>query len=141
MQISYIENEDQLKLVLDFCYDILGKHLKQVDNYKYGDWQKRIENYSRVLIFAQQDKKVIAAVLGRPESTESLVMGFTACDENYRMRGITKKLIQRFETNAKDLNFKYITLGADKNAEKFYEKCGYKSIGDIHGQQIYQKVL
>lgn len=41
----------------------------------------------------------------------------------------------------KQSGFKYITLGADKNAEGFYEKLGYSIINEMRGQKIYQKVL
>lgn len=141
IQISTIENETQLKLVLEICYNILGQHLRKIDGYKYEDWLEKIDKYSKLLLYAHDENKIIAAVLGRHESADSLVMGFTACEENYRMRGITRKLVQEFEMNAKKLNYKYITLGADKDAEVFYEKCGYIAINEVHGQCIYQKIL
>lgn len=39
------------------------------------------------------------------------------------------------------MSFRYITLGADKSAEGFYEKCGFHEIFEIHGQKIYQRML
>ena len=86
-------------------------------------------------------ERPIAAVLGRPESADSLVMGLVACDEAYRRQGITRKLVRRFDENAKLLGFKYITLGAADDAWGFYEKCGYSAIAEVHGQKIFQKVL
>lgn len=153
------ETDEQLKAVLEFCYGILGQYLREVENYRYEDWQKRIEKYSPLLLYAvdADDEKsgaasksavaaaseaaVIAAVLGRPENSDSLVMGFAACDEKYRRQGITSELIRKFELNAAEMKFKYITLGADKDAEGFYEKCGYNNIFEVHGQKIYQKIL
>jgi len=141
IEISHITIETQLESVLELCYKILGQHLREVDGYKYDDWKERLEKHSHLLLHAFDDDNIVAAVLGRPESADSLVMGFTACDEKYRKRGITKKLVQKFELNAKSENFKYITLGADKDAEAFYEKCGYIAINELHGQKIYQKIL
>ena len=140
-KIRCVENEEQLKAVLELCYSILGNHLKDVDNYRYEDWKKRLEKDNELLIFACESEKVVAAVLGRRESDESLVLGFVACDEKYRGRGITKELMARFEDNAEKMGFKYITLGADDKATGFYEKCGYKIINEVHGQKIYQKLL
>ena len=139
MEIYYVENTEQLDAVLALCYDVLGEHLREVDNYKYADWKDRIGKYSQLLIYARENTDVIAAVLGRPETAEGLVMGFVACHKDFRMRGITSRLVQRFEMNAKDLGFKYITLGADSKSEVFYEKCGYRMINEIHGQKIFQK--
>lgn len=141
MEIAYIENESQLKPVLALCYDILGHHLKEIDYYSYEAWKERIESYSRLLVYARVNGEIVAAVLGRPENNDSLVMGFTACVLGSRMKGITKALVERFENNAKEMNFKRITLGADKDAEGFYEKCGYTVCDEMHGQKIYRKEL
>jgi len=141
MDITAIHNETQLAAVLELCYGILGQHLRDIDGYRYEEWLARLEKHSFLLLYAHENGKPIAAVLGRPENADSLVMGFAACDEAYRKRGITRMLTQLFEANAKEAGFKYITLGADKAAESFYEKCGYVCINELHGQKIYQKVL
>jgi GNAT superfamily N-acetyltransferase len=140
-QITFIKSENELKPVLEFSYNILGQHLREVENYKYEDWKERIDTYSGLLVYAHIDDTIISAVLGRKENNDSLVMGFVACDENFRMKGITKQLIEQFEINAKKLGFKYITLGAYKDAEEFYKKCGYTIIKNIHNQNIFQKFL
>ena len=140
-QISYIENEAQLKPVLDMCYEVLGQHYSEYEHYTYEAWSIRIEKHSPVLLYAHIDNKVVAAVLGRPENEDSLVMGFTACDKNHRRQGITRHLVNQFEENARALGFKYITLGAQKDAEAFYEKCGYKVITEMNEQKIFQKVF
>lgn len=49
------------------------------------------------------------------------------------------KIDETFEEKARELGYKYITLGSKEDA--FYEKCGYKTIFEINGQNIYQKVL
>lgn len=138
-QISYVETEEQLKQVLDFCYDILGQDLRDVVHYRYEDWKERLENDNKLLVYAYEDGKVISAVLGRRESGESLVCGFVACEASRRRQGITKRLMDRFEAEAVRAGFRYITLGS--KADEFYEKCGFQVINEMHGQRIYQKVL
>lgn len=137
MTMKEIKTEQELKQVLDLCYRILGEN----DSELYGctAWKERLRNGLQPLVYAVEDEKIVSAVLGRAENSDSLVIGFVACDENYRRRGITKKLMFYFEDLAKKLGFKYITLGSEEDA--FYEKCGYKIIFQVHGQNIYQKQL
>lgn len=132
-----IETEQELKDVLEMCYDILGTD--NTDIYGYDAWYKRFLDGMQPLVFAIKDGKIVSAVLGRAENEESLVVGFTACHEEYRKQGITGKLMNYFEDLAKKKGFKYITLGSKEDG--FYEKCGYKVIFQIHGQNIFQKVL
>ena len=132
-----IETESELKRVLELCYKVLGA--TNDDLYGYDAWYKRLQDGLQPLVYAQQDDKIVSAVLGRAENEESLVIGFVACDENYRNQGITKKLLAYFEKLAREKEFRYITLGSEEDA--FYEKCGYKAIFQIQGQNIYQKIL
>ena len=53
-EISYIETEEQLKPVLDFCYDILGQHLRDIENYRYDDWKDRITLDNKLLVYAMR---------------------------------------------------------------------------------------
>jgi len=140
-QISVIENEIQLKSALELCYDILGQHYREDEIYGYESWQKRLEKYNSVLLYAHIDGNAVAAVLGRPENDDSIIIGFTACGMEYRKQGITGALLKQFEENAKTLGFKYVTLGSDPDAEEFYKKNGYKVIGEANGRKILQKFL
>lgn len=91
------------------------------------------------MLYAKKDNTIVAAVLGRAENEDSMVLGFVACDANYRRQGITKSLIEKFENTCKNMNYKYITLGSKEDI--FYEKCGYKVIQQMNGQNIYQKLI
>jgi len=113
IQIAIIETEDQLKPVLAFCYEILGQHYRDYEQYIYEAWQNRMGVFSPILSYAHADNTVVAAVLGRPENEDSLIMGFTACHEDYRKKGITSRLVKQFEENAKTMGFK-------KNFYKMY---------------------
>ena len=132
-----IKTEQELKNVLKLCYSVLGEN--NSDLYGYEAWRKRLFDGQQPLVYAEKDGRVVSAVLGRAENKESLVIGFVACDPDYRGKGITKDLMQFFEESAKKMGFKYITLGSE--ADAFYEKCGYKLLFQVHDQNIYQKVL
>lgn len=134
--IKEIKTEQELADVLDLCYRILGEDHSEI--YGYEAWRKRIAN-GDPMVYGEKEGKILSAVLGREESEESLVIGFVACEEEYRRQGITKSLMIYFEEIARKKKYKYITLGSKEDA--FYEKCGYKVIFQIHGQNIYQKLL
>lgn len=132
-----IETEQELKQVLDLCYDVLGTDHPEF--YSYEAWKRRLAEGAGPLVYAQKDGKVVSAVLGRAENADSLVIGFVACHVDYRKQGITRGLLDYFERMAKEKGFKYITLGSQEDA--FYEKCGYQVIFQTHGQTIFQKML
>jgi len=132
-----IETEQELKEVLELCYDILGEDNSEL--YGYDAWHKRFVEGSQPLVYAMKDKEIVSAILGRAENKDSLVIGFVACRENYRRKGITKGLLGYFEDLARKKGFKYITLGSEEDA--FYEKCGYRVIFQVHDQNIFQKIL
>lgn len=136
LTIREIRTEQELKAVLELCYRILGEDNSEI--YGYDAWRQRLAN-GELLVYGEKDGRVVSAVLGREESRESLVIGFVACEEEYRRQGITGALMDYFENVARRKSYKYITLGSKEDA--FYEKCGYKVIFQIHGQNIYQKML
>lgn len=137
VNMKEIETELELKEVIEVCYDILGTDNSEL--YGYDAWHKRLVEGSEPLVYAMKDEEIVAAILGRAENKDSLVIGFVACRENYRRQGITKGLLGYFEDLARKKGFKYITLGSQEDA--FYEKCGYKVIFQVHDQNVFQKIL
>lgn len=136
--IKRISDKSELKEVLELCWDILGQ--PNTDIYSEEAWQSRLDN-GCLLLYAEIDGKPAAAVLARAENSDSVVLGYCCCREEYRRRGITRALFAALEHNAADNGYKYITLGSDDGAWGFYEKCGCTLINEIHGQRIYQKML
>lgn len=139
IEITCIQNEGQLRPVLEMCYRILGGRLRRVEQYTYEAWAARLRTDSRLLLYARDGEAPVSAVLARRESAESLVCGFVACEERYRGRGITKRLMAALEEEARKQGFLYITLGS--RADGFYESCGYHVIGEAGGEAVYQKML
>lgn len=136
LEIKEVKSEQELDAVLELCYRILGEDDSEL--YGYDAWRRRLDN-GEPLVYGEMDGKVVSAVLGREESSESLVIGFVACAEEYRRQGITRALMEYFENIARRKAYKYVTLGSKEDA--FYEHCGYQVIFQIHGQNIYQKLL
>lgn len=139
VQWKDIQSEQELQNALELCYRSLGEHLREHELYCCEAWQKRLADGLQPLVYAEQDGRVVSAVLGRAENKDSLVIGFVACDESCRRQGITSGLMHYFEEKAREMGFKAITLGSQ--ADAFYEQCGYHVIAEMHGQNIYQKLL
>ena len=139
MLLKEIQCEEELEEALALCYRVLGEHLREHELYNRDAWRARLADGLQPMVYAEQDGRIVSAVLGRAENADSLVIGFVARDESYSKQGITSQLMHYFEKLARDKGFKAITLGSE--ADEFYEKCGYKIIFQIHEQNIYQKVL
>ena len=88
IEFKEIATEEELTAVLEMCYRILGNDNAEL--YGYDAWLSRLIDGLQPLIYVCDDDKIISAVLGRAENKDSLVIGFVACDENYRRQGITK---------------------------------------------------
>lgn len=132
-----ITSEGMLNAALDLCYPILGH--EDHEFYRRSAWLERFRSGNQPLVCAVSDDEVIAAVLGRSESAESLILGFCACREDFHRRGITSRAMRLFESIARDMGYKTVTLGS--RADAFYEKCGYRIIRQMPEQNIYQKTL
>lgn len=134
--VRQIADETALKTVLEMCYAILGEHYEGL--YSYEAWRRRLDR-SYLLLYAERNGEPLAAVLGRAESMESVVIGFAACREQFRRQGITSALVRTFEKNARLHGYSCITLTSYNNAWGFYEKCGYDIVEEKHGKKTYRK--
>ncbi|MCM1166778.1 MAG: GNAT family N-acetyltransferase [Lachnospiraceae bacterium] len=136
--IKQINDERTLKKVLDMCYSILGEHYEGL--YSREAWTRRLDR-GFLMLYAELGGEPIAAVLGRAESPDSAVIGFAACVEKYRGKGVTKSLMSSFERSARLHDYLKITLTSFNNAWGFYEKCGYEVVGEKFGKRVYCKYL
>lgn len=136
--IKQISDERTLRAVLNMCYTILGEHYEGL--YSYEAWVRRLDR-GYLMLYAEYGGEPIAAVLGRAESPDSAVIGFAACVEKYRGRGITRSLMFSFERSARLHDYCKITLSSFNGAWGFYEKCGYEVIEEKFGKRIYCKYL
>lgn len=80
VQWKEIQTKEQLQNALELCYRCLGEHLREHELYSCEAWQKRLADGLQPLVYAEQDGRVVSAVLGRAENKDSLVIGFVACD-------------------------------------------------------------
>jgi len=105
---------------------------------RYRPYYKILKNYKRepsLFIGAYDKNRIIGVAFGHIIKNR-ILLGEMAVLEEYRNKGIGKKILKKIEQNSKKLNKKYIELGALDNAEKFYLKQNYKPIIFV---QIYPK--
>ena len=131
LTFKQIETEDELQKVLELCYRVLGEWNNEL--YGYDAWRERWKDGLQPLVYAMKDGHVVSAVLGRAENKDSLIIGFVACHEQYRRQGITQRLMDYFETLAKEKGFR-------KVAEPFLYWCIYETLRD-QTPSLAQRIL
>lgn len=101
--VRAIQNNAELQEAVALCHRIL-----RVDSndelYGCAAWEARL-NHRELMVAAWQEGHVVAAVLGRAENPDSVVMGMVACAEEYRGQGITARLIAQLEQHAREGGF------------------------------------
>ena len=84
-----------------------------------------------ILIGAFEEEKMLACcLLTKTPENKCLKVRQMAVQNNLQGKGIGASLMSFAETLARDKGFKKLTMHARKNALGFYEKLGYKVVGD-----------
>ncbi|QNO14294.1 GNAT family N-acetyltransferase [Alkalicella caledoniensis] len=99
----------------------------------------------RNIMFVALDGEKFAGGVHGSITEDSMYIGWLVVSEEYKGNGIGKSLMYKMEEKAKGLNVFSINLGTtDFQAEKFYEKLGYKVIftkeNDPKGYKSYSMV-
>ena len=68
-------------------------------------------------------------------------IGRVAILKEYRKYGLGKKIIFALEEKALELDLEKLKLSAQVEVEGFYEKCGYKSIGEIYYDEFCPHIM
>jgi predicted GNAT family N-acyltransferase len=84
-----------------------------------------------ILIGALDDGKMIGCCILRAEEPGTVRLRQMAVRNNQQGKGIGQQIIRFAETLARDKGFKVLTMHARDTAIGFYEKQGYKVIGDM----------
>ena len=90
---------------------------------------ERIKNNfikSPIFFIAVNEGKIVGAIRGAGDRIINLFV-----DGEYHKQGIGKKLVEKFEKEAKNCGSKRIKIRASLFAVKFYEKIGYKKTTGI----------
>ena len=83
-----------------------------------------------ILIGAFDEDQILACCLLTKTDNKTLKLRQMAVQNNVQGKGIGASLMNFAETLARDKGYKKLVMHARKNAMGFYEKLGYKAIGN-----------
>lgn len=134
INIKTVKNKKELKKVFDFLSMTFYDDAKKNNEHYFTmserliEMEKQLEVDNELLMYIEEDKKIIAAITGKGMDTEKkkITLGVIAIDPNYRKKGYAKAMINEFEKRCKDKGIKHIDLGARFRACPLYIKLGYK---------------
>lgn len=112
------------KELLDLCFDKPPRNVPDI-------WMKLINEHPVDIVSIEKDKKIIGCVTVVKFSKGIFSIEWTAIHPNFQGQGYGKKLMEKVHKNHKGL-----FIVKTKNADKFYEKLGYKKIFDDGEIQI-----
>jgi len=81
-------------------------------------------------IAAYEDERMLGCCMLLEEDPQTVRLRQMAVMNDLQGKGIGKALMQFAENLARDRGYKKITMHARKDASGFYEKMGYKKIGE-----------
>ncbi len=134
INIKTVKNKKELKKVFEFLSMTFYDDAKKNNEHYFTmserliEMEKQLEVDNELLMYIEEDKKIIAAITGKGMDTEKkkITLGVIAIDPNYRKKGYAKAMINEFEKRCKDKGIKHIDLGARFRACPLYIKLGYK---------------
>jgi predicted GNAT family N-acyltransferase len=116
---------DEYKKMLDLRDAILRKPL----GLKFAPDEIEKEKHN-LHVAAYEDDQMIGCCMLVEENPEMVRLRQMAVLNTVQGKGIGRSLMQFAENIARDRGYKKITMHARKNALGFYEKMGYKKVGD-----------
>jgi N-acetylglutamate synthase-like GNAT family acetyltransferase len=130
MQMRIIEpkTDDELELYYNLRFEILRKPWNQPKSSTKDEWENKSIH---MLMLDENNKPVACGRLQINSKDEGQIRSMAVIDE-MQGKGLGKLIIQYIEDKAKELSLKTIMLDARENAVKFYERCGYKVVGDSY---------
>lgn len=122
----------------DDYYDISGVQntLASFDKNQHseGDLFNTL-NSTDIFFVYEEDGRIIGMVRGRKNRVHTLFV-----DVSYQNKRIGRKLMEKFEQCAAEQGSEHIEIHASLAAAAFYEKMGYRKLGDVcnfEGLKIY----
>lgn len=111
--------------LVDLRYGILRKPL----NLHFTEEQLMAEK-TEIHLAAMMEHTLVGCVLLAPQSEGAIKFRQMAVKLEYQRKGIGKALLSYAEELAQQRNYHHITLNAREHAVRFYEKLGYRKVGE-----------
>jgi predicted GNAT family N-acyltransferase len=127
-KITEPTTEEELKKYYSLRYEILRKPWNQPMASTKDEWEN---NSIHVLMLNEKDEAIAVGRLQLNSDEEGQIRSM-AVRGDLQGKGLGSKIMDYIEQKAKEKKLKHILLDARINAVKFYEKHGYKVIGDSY---------
>jgi predicted GNAT family N-acyltransferase len=130
MEFRIIEpqTENEKKQYYNLRYEILRKPWNQPRQSTKDEW----EDQSIHVLMVDENNEAVASGRLQINSKEEGQIRSMAVRGDMQGKGLGKKIISWIEEKAQELKLKNIILDARENAVKFYERSGYKVIGESY---------
>ena len=128
MKIIEPASTDELEKYYNLRYEILRKPWKESKASTKDEWE---DKSIHILMLDENDEAVACGRL-QINSKEKGQIRSMAVKDATQGRGFGKLIIKYIEDKATQLKLKKLVLDARENAVKFYERCGYKVVGDSY---------
>ena len=125
MEIQTVENEETLRRVFDFGDLILNYTALGHTVYNWEFWTEQFRRNPHLLLYAQRQGELVGAVCGWVGQDNNVTVGMVAVAEAHRRQGIGKSLMDELVRRVKSAGHRTVALGASKEAEGFYLRCGF----------------
>ncbi len=113
-------------------YDLRYEVLRKTWNQPYSSTKDKEEDISIHLLMLGDDDEAIAAGRLQINSNEEGQMRSMAVRNDRQGKGLGTIMAKHIEEIVREKKLKYVVLDARENAVKFYEKLGYKTIGESY---------
>ncbi len=122
------KSEAEFEKYYNLRYEILRKPWNQPVKSTKDEW----EDKSIHVLMLDENKEAMACGRLQLNSKEEGQIRSMAVRDGMQGKGFGKKIIHFIEDKATQLQLKTISLDARINAVKFYERCGYKMVGESY---------
>jgi len=110
-------------------YDLRWRILRKPWNQPKGTQRDEHENRA-IHIMARANDKVVGVGRAHFNSGEEAQIRYMAVETEYQGKGIGSAVLRELERRAREKGARYVVVNARENAIEFYEKSGYKIIGE-----------
>lgn len=129
MEQILIIRQPKTKKEIDLMYDLRWRILRKPWNQPKGSEKDDKESIAIHLI-ALINNKIIGTVRYHKINEKVGQIRYLAVDENYQKKGVGRNLMEAVQLIAQNLSTKYLILNSRESAFKFFEKLGYKLMGE-----------
>ncbi len=101
----------------------------------FVDEEDALDTLATHLVAYENDKPIATCRFFKEQGGEDFILGRLCVLKEKRGAGVGARLLSEAEKGAKALGAKCLKLHSQYHARAFYEKCGYKQVGEIELEQ------